>query len=237
MRRTASEDLDGRPAVSGEADPTDDATADATDDPAGLPSEDADELTDPDRPTRVPEEADPASPAVVEHRAEPSPDNDEQPDEDTDDSFWADPAFDDGEPTTPRTAPWLTRWWVRSDLGLYLASLLFSCFAAAQAIDLWSADLTAPFAYLNDATAILAHFKTVLETGWYEYQPMLGAPVGQNVPRLSAGRQLPHDRGPLPRAVQLERRGRGERLLPADLPAGRAGGGVVPPQGRRRQDR
>ena len=69
---------------------------------------------------------------------------------------------------------------MRSDLGLYLASLLFTCFAAAQAIDLWSADLTAPFAYLNDATAILAHFKTVLETGWYEYQPMLGAPVGQN---------------------------------------------------------
>ena len=87
-------------------------------------------------------------------------------------------AFDAGGPR--RRNPRLARWWVRSDLGLYLASLLLTLFTAAQALDIWSADLTAPFVYSNDATAVLAHFKTVLQTGWYEQQPMLGAPLGQN---------------------------------------------------------
>ena len=36
-----------------------------------------------------------------------------------------------------------------------------------------------PFVYSNDATAVLAHFQTVLNTGWYEFKPQLGAPVGQ----------------------------------------------------------
>jgi hypothetical protein len=36
-----------------------------------------------------------------------------------------------------------------------------------------------PFFDRNDALAVSSHFKTVSETGWYESQPLLGAPYGQ----------------------------------------------------------
>jgi hypothetical protein len=86
---------------------------------------------------------------------------------------------DDRPPAPAGPLPLLVRWWVRSDALLYLLSALFATLAMMQAMDLWGRDLTAPFVYGNDATAVLAHFKTVMETGWYEYQPMLGAPAGQ----------------------------------------------------------
>ncbi len=72
------------------------------------------------------------------------------------------------------------QWWERSDYPVYLLSVALTIFATVRALNLWLADLRVPFVYSNDATAILAHFKTVLETGWYEYQPSLGAPLGQN---------------------------------------------------------
>ncbi len=81
---------------------------------------------------------------------------------------------------TPAYRPALLRWWEQSELPIYLLSVLLTCFAAFRALKLWLADFSVPFQYLNDATAVQAHFKTVLETGWYEYQPALGAPVGQN---------------------------------------------------------
>ncbi len=91
--------------------------------------------------------------------------------------------FEEDEPFRAETAPYrpaLLNWWERSDLPLYLLSVLVTCFATVRAMKLWLADFSVPFQYLNDATAVQAHFKTVLETGWYEYQPALGTPVGQN---------------------------------------------------------
>ncbi len=97
------------------------------------------------------------------------------------DEVTAEPDIDDeADERRRRPLPAVVRWWARREWPLYLASLCFTLFTAAQALDIWSADLTAPFAYSNDATAVIAHFKTVLETGWYEYQPRLGAPLGQN---------------------------------------------------------
>ncbi|QTE30243.1 glycosyltransferase family protein [Pengzhenrongella sicca] len=69
-------------------------------------------------------------------------------------------------------------WW-RSEPVLYLLSAVGSALATVGALQLWRADLRVPFVYWGDAVAIAAHFKTVLETGWYEFQPLLGAPTGQ----------------------------------------------------------
>jgi hypothetical protein len=46
-------------------------------------------------------------------------------------------------------------------------------------LKLWLADLSLPFAYGGDAILGLSSFKTVLETGWYEVQPLLNAPHEQ----------------------------------------------------------
>ncbi len=89
------------------------------------------------------------------------------------------PARSDDQARPRRTPPAVLSWWTRSDVGLYLASIVLSCLATVHAMGLLSADLSAPFVYSNDATAVLAHFQTVLDTGWYEFTPQLGAPVGQ----------------------------------------------------------
>ncbi|WP_448061618.1 hypothetical protein [Cellulomonas hominis] len=61
----------------------------------------------------------------------------------------------------------------------YVLSGLITSVATFTSLRLWRGDLRIPFTYWGDATAVAAHFKTVLETGWYEYQPLLGAPEGQ----------------------------------------------------------
>ncbi|MET3806920.1 phosphoglycerol transferase [Nakamurella sp. UYEF19] len=45
---------------------------------------------------------------------------------------------------------------------------------------LWRASLSSPFYYSGDAVGSAEYFKSVMETGWYEYQPALGAPYGQH---------------------------------------------------------
>ncbi len=68
----------------------------------------------------------------------------------------------------------------RAEWATYLTSLVATVAALTVIMRLWLADLRVPFFYLgNDSTSIGAHFKTVLETGWYEYNPALGAPNGQ----------------------------------------------------------
>jgi phosphoglycerol transferase len=69
--------------------------------------------------------------------------------------------------------------WRRSDAGTHLTVVLVTSLLAVLALELWRADLTVPFTYWGDALAVGAHFKTTLETGWYESQPLLGAPWGQ----------------------------------------------------------
>ncbi|TFD10273.1 hypothetical protein [Cryobacterium sp. TMT1-66-1] len=71
------------------------------------------------------------------------------------------------------------RLWTHTDALLYLVTALVSSIVTWFAIDLKGARLNAPFEYNGDALATGAHFKTVLQTGWYEYQGLLGAPYGQ----------------------------------------------------------
>jgi len=75
----------------------------------------------------------------------------------------------------------MTRWRrpLVAELALYVLTAVVSSAAAVAALELWRADLAAPFTYSGDALAIAAHVKTVIETGWYESQPLLGAPAGQ----------------------------------------------------------
>lgn len=61
----------------------------------------------------------------------------------------------------------------------YLAAAAVTAVLTAYSLKLWRADWSVPFWYDGDALAVAAHFKTVLETGWYESQPLLGAPWGQ----------------------------------------------------------
>lgn len=68
---------------------------------------------------------------------------------------------------------------LRHEAWTYAASLLTTLAAMVWALHLWAADLRVPFGYVGDAVAVAAHVKTVLETGWYESQPLLGWPAGQ----------------------------------------------------------
>lgn len=61
----------------------------------------------------------------------------------------------------------------------YVTSTLLAALASVFALQLWRADLRVPFTYFGDAIAVAAHAKTVLQTGWYERQPLLGFPAGQ----------------------------------------------------------
>jgi phosphoglycerol transferase len=62
---------------------------------------------------------------------------------------------------------------------MYAAAALIATVVAWIALGLSSIDWRIPLDYHGDALAVASHFKTVIETGWYEYQPALGAPFGQ----------------------------------------------------------
>jgi hypothetical protein len=62
---------------------------------------------------------------------------------------------------------------------VYVCTAVVSAVTTFFSLQLWRADLRVPFWYWGDAVAVAAHFKTVIQTGWYEYQPLLGAPAGQ----------------------------------------------------------
>jgi hypothetical protein len=64
-------------------------------------------------------------------------------------------------------------------LAAYLLATLGGLVGGLWSQRVTSADLRVPFAYWGDAVAVSAHVKTTLETGWYERQPLLGAPAGQ----------------------------------------------------------
>ena len=80
----------------------------------------------------------------------------------------------------PLTVPQrLARQWRTSDWMTYVLTALLSTTAAITALELWNARLNVPLTYNGDALPTGAHFKTVREQPWYEYQPLLGAPYGQ----------------------------------------------------------
>jgi phosphoglycerol transferase len=67
----------------------------------------------------------------------------------------------------------------RYEVSLYAAIVLVTSAMTTAALELWRSNLAVPFTYSGDAIATGSHFKTVIETGWYEYNPLLGAPYGQ----------------------------------------------------------
>ncbi|WP_127792895.1 hypothetical protein [Agromyces sp. LHK192] len=75
--------------------------------------------------------------------------------------------------TSPSTG---TRW---TEALLYAVTAVVTGIATYIALALWRADLRVPLSYAGDALPTGAHFKTVIEEGWYEHQPRLGAPTGQ----------------------------------------------------------
>jgi phosphoglycerol transferase len=83
-------------------------------------------------------------------------------------------------PDSPTRRGRLGVWWRRSDLRWYLLALALTAAAVTWMMRLWRANLRIPFRYDSDALGHAAHFQTILETGWYEYQPRLGAPYGQH---------------------------------------------------------
>ena len=64
---------------------------------------------------------------------------------------------------------------------LYLASAVLAMVATTIMMRLWRATWSVPFVYSGDGTSSATYFKTVLQTGWYESQPDLGAPYGQHL--------------------------------------------------------
>ncbi len=74
---------------------------------------------------------------------------------------------------------WLRSEWHRADRLLYVLTFAVTTLITFFALQLWRARLDVPLTYSGDALPTGAHFKTVIETGWYEYQRLLGAPYGQ----------------------------------------------------------
>jgi phosphoglycerol transferase len=66
----------------------------------------------------------------------------------------------------------------RADAIFAAAAALVSFAAAVLVLELWNADLTAPFTYNGDGTLNLIFVKDVLENAWFFENPRLGAPHG-----------------------------------------------------------
>jgi len=60
-----------------------------------------------------------------------------------------------------------------------IVAALVATIAALVSLDMIGMRWEVPLVYSGDAIAAAAHFKTVMDTGWYEHQPALGAPYGQ----------------------------------------------------------
>ncbi|SDP04801.1 hypothetical protein SAMN04515671_2789 [Nakamurella panacisegetis] len=87
-----------------------------------------------------------------------------------------------GGPPDERRPGRSIRPWYELEIWLYVGSAVLTSAAVVVMTRLWRASLTAsPFTYAGDAISSAMYFKTVLQTGWYEYQPDLGAPYGQHL--------------------------------------------------------
>ena len=82
------------------------------------------------------------------------------------------------EPTgsTPGSGPGRGR---PREFPVYLWSAGLTVLALTWIMKLWRADLAVPFWYSGPALAGASLFKSISATGWYTFQPNLGAPYGQ----------------------------------------------------------
>ena len=69
----------------------------------------------------------------------------------------------------------------RADLPWGVAAVVLSCVGAFLALQLWNADLRMPFSYGGDGVYNQLIVKTVLDHGWYQHNPDLGAPFGMKL--------------------------------------------------------
>ena len=78
----------------------------------------------------------------------------------------------------PRAAAWVRRHF--GGIGA-LATVLLACVGAYLALELWRARLSVPFRYaqIDDTKFYFSLVKGMIEHGWYQHNPSLGAPFGQ----------------------------------------------------------
>jgi hypothetical protein len=64
-----------------------------------------------------------------------------------------------------------------------LATVVLAALGAYLALELWNADLAVPFRYtqMDDTKFYFGLVKDILDHGWYEHNPNLGAPFGQAI--------------------------------------------------------
>ena len=74
-------------------------------------------------------------------------------------------------PVWPRRAP---------ELVVYLAAALLTALAAVPLLDLPRVHLGVPLGYDGDALSVGVHVKNVLERGWIDLNPFVGAPAGSH---------------------------------------------------------
>jgi hypothetical protein len=67
------------------------------------------------------------------------------------------------------------------ELAWALACMVVACALSAVALKLWQADLRVPFSYGGDGNQNQLFIKGVLDHGWYQHNPSLGAPFGQDL--------------------------------------------------------
>ena len=65
------------------------------------------------------------------------------------------------------------------ETAMYVLVLTVTSIATIWALKLWNATPSIPLHYWGDAAQIMGYVDSLIETGWYETQPNLGAPTGQ----------------------------------------------------------
>jgi hypothetical protein len=80
----------------------------------------------------------------------------------------------------------------RNDFVLYVLVTLATVLAVALALQLWRMNWSIPIDYSGDSVLISAHSKTDVRMGWYEFEPLLGAPFGQTYHDWKSADNLHH---------------------------------------------
>jgi hypothetical protein len=70
---------------------------------------------------------------------------------------------------------------LRAELAWGAAAVAATCILAFLALHLWDADLRVPFNYTADSNQNQMFVKGLLDHGWYQHNPDLGAPFGQTL--------------------------------------------------------
>lgn len=70
---------------------------------------------------------------------------------------------------------------LRSDIAACAGAMTLALLLAALALHLWNADLQLPFDYGGDANLTQIVIKGTLDHGWFQHNPDLAAPFGQNL--------------------------------------------------------